>query len=64
MGMPLEKIIVAVNSNDILDRFFKNNDYSKKTVSETISPSMDISVASNFERLVYDFYLNRNSEAC
>ena len=64
MGMPLEKIIVAVNSNDILDRFFKNNDYSKKTVSETISPSMDISVASNFERLMYDFYLNRNSEAC
>ena len=64
MGMPLGKIIVAVNSNDILDRFFKNNDYSKKTVSETISPSMDISVASNFERLMYDFYLNRDSEAC
>ncbi len=64
MGMPIEKIIVAVNSNDILDRFFKNNDYSKKTVSETISPSMDISVASNFERLIYDFYLNRNSEDC
>ena len=64
MGMPLGKIIVAVNSNDILDRFFKNNDYSKKTVSETVSPSMDISVASNFERLMYDFYLNRDSEAC
>jgi len=64
MGMPIEKIIVAVNSNDILDRFFKNNDYSKKIVSETISPSMDISVASNFERLIYDFYLNRNSEDC
>ena len=64
MGMPIEKIIVAVNSNDILDRFFKNNDYSKKIVSETTSPSMDISVASNFERLIYDFYLNRNSEDC
>ncbi len=64
MGMPLSKIIVAVNSNDILDRFFKNNDYSKIAVSETISPSMDISIASNFERLLYDFYLNRDSDLC
>ncbi len=64
MGMPLSKIIVAVNSNDILDRFFKNNDYSKMDVTETISPSMDISVASNFERLLYDFYLNRDSKKC
>ena len=64
MGMPLSKIIVAVNSNDILDRFFKKNDYSKLAVTETISPSMDISVASNFERLIYDFYLNRDSESC
>ena len=64
MGMPLSKIIVAVNSNDILHRFFKDNDYSKNKVSETISPSMDISVASNFERLIYDFYLNRDSDKC
>ena len=64
MGMPLSKIIVAVNSNDILHRFFKDNDYSKNEVSETISPSMDISVASNFERLIYDFYLNRDSDMC
>ena len=64
MGMPLSKIIVAVNSNDILHRFFKNNDYSRDKVSETISPSMDISIASNFERLIYDFYLNRDSNKC
>ena len=64
MGMPLSKIIVAVNSNDILHRFFEDNDYSKDKVSETISPSMDISVASNFERLIYDFYLNRDSDKC
>tara|TARA_B100001175_G_scaffold200565_1_gene170307 strand:- start:30 stop:1415 length:1386 start_codon:yes stop_codon:yes gene_type:complete len=64
MGMPLSKIVVAVNSNNILDRFFKNNDYSKMQVNETISPSMDISVASNFERLLYDFYLNRDSDLC
>ena len=64
MGMPLSKIIVAVNSNDILHRFFKQNDYSKRRVVETISPSMDISVASNFERLVYDFYLDSDSAKC
>tara|TARA_Y100000768_G_scaffold141362_1_gene105330 strand:- start:883 stop:2268 length:1386 start_codon:yes stop_codon:yes gene_type:complete len=64
MGMPLSKIVVAVNSNDILDRFFKNNDYSKFKVNETISPSMDISVASNFERLLYDFYLDGDSDLC
>ena len=64
MGMPLSKIIVAVNSNDILHRFFKQNDYSKRKVIETISPSMDISVASNFERLVYDFYLDSDSAKC
>ena len=64
MGMPLSKIVVAVNSNDILDRFFRNNDYSKEKVNETISPSMDISVASNFERLLYDLYLDRDSDLC
>ena len=64
MGMPLSKIVVAVNSNDIMDRFFRNNDYSKEKVNETISPSMDISVASNFERLLYDLYLDRDSDSC
>jgi len=64
MGMPLSKIVVAVNSNDILDRFFRKNDYSKEKVYETISPSMDISVASNFERLLYDLYLDRDSGLC
>jgi len=53
-----------VNDNDILHRFFGSNDYSKKQVHETISPSMDISVASNFERLVYDFFLDRNASKC
>ena len=64
MGLPINKISVAVNNNDILHRFFSSNDYSKKLVHETISPSMDISVASNFERLVYDFFLNRDSSKC
>lgn len=64
MGLPINTISVAVNDNDILHRFFGSNDYSKKQVHETISPSMDISVASNFERLVYDFFLDRNASKC
>ena len=64
MGLPVNKICVAVNKNDILHRFFTENDYSKKLVHDTLSPSMDISVASNFERLVYDFFLERNAEQC
>lgn len=64
MGLPINKISVAVNDNDILHRFFSDNDYSKQTVQETISPSMDISVASNFERLVYDFFLDRDADEC
>ena len=64
MGLPLDKIIVSVNKNDILDRFFSNNDYSRNTVNETVSPSMDISIASNFERLIYDFYCNRDANIC
>jgi len=64
MGMPLNKILVAVNDNNILHRFFSENDYSKKSVAETVSPSMDISIASNFERLVYDLYTERDSSLC
>jgi threonine synthase len=64
MGMPLNKILVAVNDNNILHRFFSDNDYSRSQVSETLSPSMDISIASNFERLLYDFYAERDSSIC
>ena len=64
MGMPLNKIVVAVNSNNILHRFFSSNDYSKNVVQETISPSMDISIASNFERLIYDYYMDRDADLC
>ena len=64
MGLPINQISVAVNNNDILHRFFSENDYSKQLVHETISPSMDISVASNFERLVYDLFLDRDASQC
>ncbi len=53
MGLPIKKLILATNSNDILYRFVKYGDYSKGEVVKTISPSMDIQVASNFERYLY-----------
>jgi threonine synthase len=54
MGLKINKLIVATNSNNILTRFIENNDYSKKQMIETISPSMNIQVSSNFERLLFD----------
>jgi len=56
MGLPVEKLILATNSNDILYRFVNFGDYSKGDVVRTISPSMDIQVASNFERYLYYLY--------
>ena len=53
MGLPIEKLLLATNENDILYRYFKFGDYSSKKVVPTISPSMDIQVASNFERYKY-----------
>ena len=54
MGLPIDKIIVATNKNDILDRVFKTGIYRSNNVTKTLSPSMDIQVASNFERLLFD----------
>ena len=54
MGLPINKLIVATNQNDILHRAISNGNYEAETVSETISPSMDIQIASNFERLIFD----------
>ncbi|WP_341895613.1 threonine synthase [Ferrovibrio terrae] len=56
MGLPIAKLIVATNRNDILARFFATGDYRKGGVEPTISPSMDIQVASNFERLLFDMH--------
>ena len=64
LGLPVKEIAVAVNDNDILHRFFSKNLYKKEQVNNTLSPSMDITVASNFERLIYDFYLDRDAEKC
>ena len=54
LGIPIDKLIVATNKNDILHRAISNGDYSQKKVEETNTPSMDIQIASNFERLLYD----------
>lgn len=56
MGLPIDRLVVATNRNDILARALKAGDYSTGTVQPTISPSMDIQVSSNFERLLFDLY--------
>jgi threonine synthase len=54
MGVPIERLIVGTNENDILDRFFRTGEMRTERVVPTISPAMDIQVSSNFERLLFD----------
>jgi threonine synthase len=57
MGLPIERLVVATNENDVLDEFFRTGVYRVRASAdthETSSPSMDISKASNFERFVFD----------
>ncbi|GAM04794.1 threonine synthase [Novosphingobium sp. MBES04] len=54
MGLPVAKLVVATNVNDILHRALSSGDYSQGTVTPTAAPSMDIQVSSNFERLLFD----------
>jgi threonine synthase len=54
MGLPINKLIIATNSNDILKRAINTGIYKPQEVEHTVSPSMDIQVASNFERLIFD----------
>jgi threonine synthase len=57
MGLPIDKLVVATNENDVLDEFFRTGVYRVRLSAETYhttSPSMDISKASNFERFIYD----------
>jgi threonine synthase len=54
MGAPIGRLIVASNANDILTRFFTDNDMSTHPVVPSLSPSMDIQVSSNFERLLFE----------
>lgn len=54
MGLPIEKLIIATNANDILHRFMETGVYERKDLLQTLSPSMDIQVSSNFERYIHD----------
>ncbi len=54
MGLPVERLVVATNHNDILDRALRTGDYTPSGVRPSISPSMDIQVSSNFERALFD----------
>ncbi len=56
MGLPVSQLVVATNNNDILHRVISGNDMSKGKLVHTLSPSMDIMVSSNFERLLFDVY--------
>ena len=56
MGLPVGKLIVATNVNDILYRALSTGEYSRHGVTPTVSPAMDIQVSSNFERLLFDLY--------
>ncbi len=61
MGLPIHKLIIGSNSNDILTRFFHSGTMQKKGVKATLSPSMDIQISSNFERFLFEL-LERDSE--
>jgi threonine synthase len=56
MGLPVKYLLLATNENNILTRFINDGDYSLSKVVPTVSPSMDIQVASNFERYLYYLY--------
>lgn len=62
MGAPIQRLILAANDNDILARFFNTGIYQVERVVETLSPSMDIQVASNFERYLF-YRLGQNPQA-
>jgi len=56
MGLPIERLVIATNHNDILHRAIASGDYVTNGVTPSISPSMDIQVSSNFERALFDAY--------
>ena len=61
MGFPIDRLIVATNDNDILARFFETGEYALGPVHQTLSPAMDIQVASNFERFLY-YHFEQDSQ--
>jgi len=61
MGLPVEQLIIATNENDVLHKVVKQGIYKRSELHHTLSPSMDISISSNFERLLFDAY-NKDGE--
>ena len=62
MGLPINQLVIATNQNDILHRFMSQNLYKKEPLAHTLSPSMDIVVSSNFERLLFDLFDRNGTE--
>ena len=60
MGLPINKLIIATNKNDVLSTFTNNGYIKLKSVKQTISPSMDIQLPSNLERFIYDLFRKNN----
>lgn len=56
MGLPVAQLIIATNRNDVLHRVMTTGSYGRQTLEHSLSPSMDITVSSNFERLLFDLY--------
>jgi threonine synthase len=64
MGLPIHQLIIATNSNDILHRFLEQNHYDRMQLQHTHSPSMDIQISSNFERLLFDAHQQDGAKIC
>ena len=56
MGLPVERLLIATNQNDVMHKTLQQGVYQRQSLHHTLSPSMDISVSSNFERLLFDLY--------
>ncbi len=56
MGLPVEQLVIATNQNDVLHRCISENDHTTKPLQQSLAPSMDIMISSNFERLLFDLY--------
>jgi threonine synthase len=56
MGLPIKQLVIATNQNDILHRCISDNDHTSRPLEQSLAPSMDIMISSNFERLLFDLY--------
>ena len=56
MGLPVNNLVIATNRNDVLHRMLTTGTYGRQPIEASLSPSMDISISSNFERLLFDLY--------